>query len=194
MAAPAGSPGSTPLVAAARGRAPQRSPGPSAPGISALCASVMRRSRVYGRGRRTGRTSELVRPVRAEERGLLGCFPGGLASRPGLPAGEVHVRDGLEDRRDRAVGQVVVDVGGDGRVRRGLGLVDVDVQVARDRVGAVGDGLGGRLDAGAVRLLGDAESLTVSRFSSAKAKPTQPSELGEPAMPSMIALSLALAM
>ena len=34
-------------------------------------------------------------------------------------------------------------------------------------------------------------SPTVSLFSSAKAKPTQPSEVSEPAMPSMIALSLA---
>ena len=33
----------------------------------------------------------------------------------------------------------------------------------------------------------------VSLFSWAKAKPTQPSEVGEPATPAMIALSLALA-
>ncbi len=33
-------------------------------------------------------------------------------------------------------------------------------------------------------------SLTLSLFSSAKAKPTQPSEVSLPAMPSMIALSL----
>ena len=34
-------------------------------------------------------------------------------------------------------------------------------------------------------------SLTLSVFSSAKAKPTQPSDVSDPAMPSMIALSLA---
>ena len=93
-------------------------------------------------------------------------------------AGEVHVRDRLEDLRDRPVGEVVVDIGGDRRVLGGLGLVDVDVQVAGDRVAAVGDGLGGRARrTSPFGSLETATSLTLSLFSSAKANPTQPSEL-----------------
>ena len=85
-------------------------------------------------------------PAGPWRRRLLGGVPGG-ARRGELVGRQVHVADGLEDRGDGAVGEVVVDEGDDRRVRGGLGLVDVDVQVARERVAAVGDGLGGRRDA-----------------------------------------------
>ena len=98
--------------------------------------------------------SELVRPVPWRRELLLAGVPGG--PRLGQLVGrQVHVRDRLEHGRDGAFSQVEVDKAGHCRVLRGLGLVDVDVEGPRERVRAVGDGLGGRGDAGAVRVLRD---------------------------------------
>ena len=139
--------------------------------------------------RRTGRASELARPGSWTERGNGAVPMAGRPRRPGWPSSvvgrQVHVADGLEDltrwchrpgssRRSAATAGVL------GR----LGLVHVDEQGAGQRVRPVGDRLGGRRDARRrwpPRRPGS--RLTVSLFSSANAKPTQPSEVSVPAMP-----------
>ncbi len=110
-------------------------------------------STAYRIGNRPDRPSWSGR-FRGEEDGLLARVPGGPRLRE-LVCRQVHVGDGLEDGRDRALREVVVDVRRHGRVGSGLRLVDVDVQGPRQGIRGVGDRLGARRDARPVRVLGD---------------------------------------
>ena len=124
-------------VAARRCRAARSRPGGLGwPGPSVGSRAPVRYAvRGEDRNERAGRPSAPGPFARRRE-----CYLAALQVARGLGqhvGGKVHVGDGLEDLGDGAVGQVVVDVGGDRRVRGGLGLVDVDVEAAGERVGAV---------------------------------------------------------
>ena len=79
---------------------------------------------------------------------VTGWFSSPQAARRGLDpvVRQAHVA-GLAHLGEALLGEVQVDEGRHGRVLLGLGVVDVDVQAPRERVRAVGDGLGRRCDA-----------------------------------------------